>query len=203
MKKVISIIIGLLCVCATYAISYASPYKGSVSRNSARVGYSSMASMPTASMGSVSAGMMSSGSSSNSQRGVNYSTTGFATCATSIRGGVTAGQTAASMNASAPNNAPRRAKQEGPGASGNPSWLPDCGCYWYEEGGIWHCVNCDCTIDPNDIFDGDYPDHCTCDPCRCPIEWDWSVLAFLSLLSFAYIAYKKRQKMSNFVKTVF
>ena len=155
--------------------------------------------MPTASMGSVSAGMMSSGSSSNSQRGINYSTTGFATSATAIRGGVTTRQTAASMRASAPNQAPRRAKQEGIDPSGNPEGLPDCGCYWYyDEGeGVWKCTVCDCEIDP---YDGDYPDHCTCDPCRCPIEWDWSVLAFLSLLSFAYIAYKKRQKMSNFGK---
>lgn len=204
MKKVISIIIGLLCVCATYAISYASPYKGSVSRHTTRTMHTSgITSMPTASMGSVSAGMMSSGSSSNSQCGINYSTTGFATCATSIRGGVTTRQTASSMNASAPNNAPRRAKQEGIDPSGNPEGLPDCGCYWYyDEGeGVWKCTVCDCEIDP---YDGDYPDHCDCSPsCQCPIEWDWSVLAFLSLLSFAYIAYKKRQKMSNFVETVF
>ncbi len=201
MKKVISIIIGLLCVCATYAISYASPYKGSVSRHSTRTMHTSgITSMPTASMGSVSAGMMSSGSSSNSQRGINYSTTGFATSATTIRGGVTTRQTAASMSASAPNQAPRRAKQEGSDVTGNPSWLPDCGCYWYydEEAGVWKCTNCSCEIDPNDIFDGDYPDHCDCDPCQCPIEWDWSVWAFLSLLSVAYIAYKKRQKMSKF-----
>lgn len=208
MKKVISIIIGLLCVCATYAISYASPYKGSVSRHSAHIVHSGMASMPTASMGSVSAGMMSSGSSSNNQSslGINYATSGglsgIATCATTIRGGVTTRQTAASMNASMPNNAPRHAKkEEGVDPHGNPEGLPDCGCYWYydKDEGVWKCTNCPCVID---LYDGPV-DHCDCNPCQCPIEWDWSVLAFLSLLSFAYIAYKKRQKMSNFVKTVF
>ena len=195
MKKVISIIIGLLCVCATYAISYASPYKGSVSRHSAHIVHSGMASMPTASMGSVSAGMMSSGSSSNSQHGINYSTTGFATCATSISGGVTTRQTAASMNASAPNKVGARKSPPG-----NPDWLPDCGCDWVDNGdGSYTCSICKCTLE-----EFDDADHCDCDPyCRCPIEWDWSVLAFLSLLSVAYIAYKKRQKMSNFVKTVF
>lgn len=194
MKKVISIIIGLLCVCATYAISYASPYKGSVSRHSARTMHiSGITSMPTASMGSVSAGMMSSGSSSNSQREINYSTTGFATCATSIRGGVTTRQTAAAMSVSAPNNAPSKS-----GPLRTKPYTPDDGCdqcHWVldEETGDIYCEICGC----------DYMDGCSCDPCRCPVEFDWSVLAFLSLLSVAYIAYKKRQKMSNFVKTVF
>lgn len=157
--------------------------------------------MPTASMGSVSAGMMSSGSSSNSQHGINYSTTGFATCATSIRGGVTTRQTAASMSVSAPNQAPRRAKaEEGGGAGGMddlPEGLPNCGCHWIDNGdGTYTCSMCNTTFDEFDIESGE---HCNCgDGCRCPIEWDWSVLAFLSLLSFAYIAYKKRQKMSNF-----
>ena len=201
MKKVISIIIGLLCVCATYAISYASPYKGSVSRHSTHTMHTSgITSMPIASMGSVSAGMMSSGSSSNSQREINYSTTGFATCANSIRGGVTTRQTAASMRASAPNQAPRRAKAEEGGGSGGGviDDLPNCGCYWYydEVNEVWRCTVCDCIITDDDFLDGPV-DHCGCDPCRCPIEWDWSVLAFVSLLCFVYIAYKKRQKMSN------
>ena len=190
----------MLCVCATYAISYASPYKGSVSRHSARTIHTSgMASMPTASMGSVNAGMMSSGSSSNSQRGINYSTTGFATCATSIRGGVTTRQTAAKMNASAPNNAPRRAKMDDPStppSPGTPGYCDQCHYVWvpvYDDldshyPGYWACDRCGCELE----------DGCDCgEGCRCPIEWDWSVLAFLSLLSFAYIAYKKRQKMGN------
>lgn len=197
MKKVISIIIGLLCVCATYAISYASPYKGSVSRHSTRTMHTSgITSMPTASMGSVSAGMMSSGSSSNSQHGINYSTTGFATCATSIRGGVTTRQTAASMSVSAPNKVGARRSQVFPGGV-----VSDCECPWEYDGvnEKYVCLVCGDEIDIDDILlDGDGHFHCDCDPCRCPIEWDWSVLAFLSLLSFAYIAYKKRQKMSNF-----
>lgn len=194
MKKVISIIIGLLCVCATYAISYASPYKGSVSRHSTRTMHiSGMASMPTASMGSVNGGMMSSGSSSNSQRGVNYSTTGFATCATTIRGGVTTTTTYAAM--SQHKVAPRRT----PGNSGAPGQPDGCECQWVwdDANNRWVCSICGHSITLDEYLD-DGINACECDPCRCPIEWDWSVLAFLSLLSFAYIAYKKRQKMSNF-----
>ena len=193
------------------AVSFASPYKGSgrgfiytTSSSHSTASSAGLAQAPAVSMGSVSAGMMSSGNSSNNQssRGINYATigglSGITTCATTIRGGVTTRQTAAKMSASAPNNAPRRAKQEGPGASGNPSWLPDCGCYWYydEEAGVWKCTNCPCELE--DEFDAN-SGHCDCSPsCQCPIEWDWSVLAFLSLLSVAYIAYKKRLKMSNF-----
>ena len=182
MTKVISIIFGLLCVCATYAIYYASPYKGSVSRHSTHIVHSGMASMPTASMGSVSAGMMSSGSSSNSQREINYSTTGFATCATTIRGGVTADMTYNRIG-----GGPR--KVSGPG-------VPEEDCHCYDN------IN-NTTGEPgaDDLCDqcGHEIGNCECDPCNCvPVEFDWSVLAFLSLLSFAYIAYKKRQKMSNF-----
>ena len=186
----------MLCVCATYAISYASPYKGSVSRHSTHTMHTSgITSMPTASMGSVSAGMMSSGSSSNSQHGINYSTTGFATSATTIRGGVTTRQTAASMNASAPNKVGARRSQAYPGGV-----VSDCECQWEldEVNDKLVCPVCEDEIYLFDLDPGEHF-HCDCDPCRCPIEWDWSVLAFLSLLSFAYIAYKKRQKMSNFV----
>ena len=191
------------------AVSFASPYKGSgrgfiytTSSSHSTASSAGLAQAPVVSMGSVSAGMMSSGNSSKNQssRGINYATigglSGIATCATTIRGGVTTRQTAAKMSASAPNKAPRRAKKEGVDPYGNPEGLPDCGCYWYydKEAGVWKCTNCSCEID---LYDGPV-DHCDCNPCRCPIEWDWSVWAFLSLLSVAYIAYKKRLKMSNF-----
>ena len=185
-------------------IRYASPYKGT--RNSGyaiwthrqKSAYAGMASMPQASMGSANVGMMSTGRSSNRQSGsINYSATGagafgIITCATGIRGGVTTKQTAAAMTARA--SAPQRfgARKGGPSTPENPDWLPDCGCYWYEEGGIWHCVNCDCTIDPNDIFDGDYPDHCDCNPCQCPITDGWQVWLFMGTLAAAYALYKRR-----------
>ena len=188
-------------------IRYASPYKGT--RNSGyaiwthrqKSAYAGMASMPQASMSSANVGMMSTGRSSNNQsRGINYSATGagafgIITCATGIRGGVTTKQTAAAMTARA--SAPQRfGAKKGGGTSTpeNPDWLPDCGCYWYydEEEKVWKCTVCDCTVD-----EFDDQDHCDCNPCQCPIEWDWSVLAFISLLCFVYISYKKRQKMSN------
>ncbi len=189
-------------------IRYASPYKGT--RNSGyaiwthrqKSAYAGMASMPQASMSSANVGMMSTGRSSNNQsRGINYSATGagafgIITSATGIRGGVTTKQTAAMMSTSEPNRAGvRRAKKDNPDPSGNPDGLPDCGCYWYydEDTGFWKCTVCDCEID---LYDGPV-EHCDCNPCQCPIEWDWSVLAFISLLCFVYISYKKRQKMSN------
>lgn len=193
-------------------IRYASPYKGT--RNSGyaiwthrqKSAYAGMASMPQASMSSANVGMMSTGRSSNRQSGsINYSATGagafgIITCATGIRGGVTTKQTAAAMTARA--SAPQRfgAKKGGDGGEGGGDieGLPNCGCYWYydEVNEVWRCTVCDCTITDDDFLDGPV-DHCGCDPCRCPIEWDWSVLAFISLLCFVYIAYKKRQKMSN------
>lgn len=215
MKKIVSIL--LLCLLSmgsawasvhvSGTIRYASPYKGT--RNSGyaiwthrqKSAYAGMASMPQASMSSANVGMMSTGRSSNNQsRGINYSATGagafgIITCATGIRGGVTTKQTAAMMSTSEPNRAGvRRAKKDNLDPSGNPDWLPDCGCYWYydEEEKVWKCTVCDCTVD-----EFDDQDHCDCNPCQCPIEWDWSVCAFISLLCFVYIAYKKRQKMSN------
>lgn len=213
MKKIVSIL--LLCLLSmgsawasvhvSGTIRYASPYKGT--RNSGyaiwthrqKSAYAGMASMPQASMSSANVGMMSTGRSSNNQsRSINYSATGagafgIITCATGIRGGVTTKQTAAMMSTSGPNRAGvRRAKKDNLDPSGNPDWLPDCGCYWYEEGGIWHCVNCSYTIDPNDIFDGDYPDHCDCDPCRCPITDGWQVWLFMGTLAAAYALYKRR-----------
>ncbi len=191
-------------------IRYASPYKGA--RNSGyaiwthrqKSAYAGMASMPQASMSSANVGMMNTGRSSNCQsRGMNYSSGaaafGIITCATNIRGGVTTKQTAAAMTTSA--SAPQRfgAKKSGGGeGGGDVEGLPNCGCYWYydEVNGVWRCTVCDCIITDDDLLDGDI-DHCGCNPCQCPIEWDWSVLAFVSLLSLIYIAYKKRQKMSN------
>ena len=216
MKKIVSIL--LLCLLSmgsawasvhvSGTIRYASPYKGT--RNSGyaiwthrqKSAYAGMASMPQASMSSANVGMMSTGrSSKNQSRGVNYSATGagafgIITCATGIRGGVTTKQTAAMMSTSEPNRAGvRRAKKDNPYPHGNPDDLPDCGCYWYydEVDGVWKCTVCDCEID---LYDGPV-ENCDCNPCQCPIEWDWSVLAFISLLCFVYIAYKKRQKMSN------
>lgn len=186
-------------------IRYASPYKGT--RNSGyaiwthrqKSAYAGMASMPQASMSSANVGMMSTGRSSNRQSiGMNYSSGagafGIITCATNIRGGVTTKQTAAAMTARASASAPQRfgARKGEPSTPGNPDGLPDCGCYWYYENGVWKCTVCDCEID---LYDGPV-EQCDCDPCQCPIEWDWSVLAFISFLCFVYIAYKKRQKMS-------
>jgi len=190
------------------AVSFASPYKGSgrgfiytTSSSHSTASSAGLAQAPVVSMGSVSAGMMSSGNSSNNQssRGINYATigglSGIATCATTIRGGVTTRQTAAKMSASAPNKVGVRRSQVFPGGV-----VSDCECPWDldEENDKYVCPVCGCEIDMDVILDGDGHFHCDCDPCRCPIEWDWSVWAFLSLLSVAYIAYKKRLKMSNF-----
>lgn len=169
----------------TGAIRYPSPYKGAGDegyvRSSARLHRHSTADYtqtPMIAMRSTSTAMGGA-----SARGIRYGRPthmqGFETSATNVRGGVTAGSTYAAMG---PHKAPHKS-QAYPG-------VPECYCH--DDDGDKVCDHCG--ADYEDEFDG-----CDNDPCWCPIEWDWSVLAFLSLLSFAYIAYKKRQLMSNFV----
>ena len=204
----------MLCVCATYAISYASPYKGSgrgfiyTTRSSHSTASSAgLTQAPVVSMGSVSRGV----SAVVSSRGVApvrtmavampavSSVHGIYTAASAVSGGVTTYDAGAS-----PHRAPGRSKNAS--WPDNPTGSPDCGCHWVDsgDGETYICPICGCTW--NEYEDAGM-EHCHCVDesgyCWCPLDMDWSVLAFLSLLSFAYIAYKKRQKMSNFVKTVF
>lgn len=73
--------------------------------------------------------------------------------------------------------------------------VSDCECPWDfdKENDKYVCPVCGCEIDMDDILDGDGHFHCDCDPCRCPIEWDWSVCAFLALLAAGYAMWKKNR----------
>ena len=201
MKKVLTIIISLLCVLCVSAspihvsasMNYSSTYKGSgrngmiYTTSSARMvsigGGGSMAQAPTASMGSTT-----------SSRGIGMTTTaittapqvsGIYTSASAIRGGVTTYSPRQSR-------APRRE----PGHGGNAEGLPGCGCDWHDNGdGTYTCPICGCTWDEYDDA-GEESCHCEAESgyCWCPLDFNWAVSLFMAILAGVYATYKARAR---------
>ena len=186
MKKVLSIIVFLLCALSASALSYASPYKSTgrtgmyMTVSSHHRVSSSFARTPSYTMNSVNSvsSSVSRGAANN-----NFANTPQVRCmytyASAICGGVTTSQTCSRVGA-----------RKGP-ALPDPE-LPDCGCYWYwdEEKGQFVCPNCDCELDPDMIG---IADACDCDPCHCPIGDGWQVWLFMIAMAAAYGFVVKRR----------
>ncbi|MDY6406231.1 MAG: hypothetical protein SPK97_03745 [Bacteroidales bacterium] len=197
MKKVLTILIGILCTLATYAVTYASPYKGQGRGVYTFAGYGRQAygaQAPTTTMGSTS-----------SYRGMNTTTTstltvanpmpvrGIYTSASSIQGGVTTYDAGES---------PHRA----PGRSRNASWpdnpddSPDCGCHWVDsgDGETYVCPICGHIWNE---YDDAGRDHCHCveesGSCRCPLDFSWGVALFMAASAAAYALKKKRAQATE------
>lgn len=179
MKKVITIIICLLCALTASAVSYAKPYKGAGrgyiyttlhnSQSHSSIGSTTvLAQAPVAAISSV-----------NSSRGIsttNVSSTrvqsGIYTSASSISGGVTT-------------------YDSGHHHSGH---IRKVGGH---NGDADECEHC---VDGNDDGVCDVCDHaiddCTCEEeygyCRCPLTDGWSVWLFVGILAAAYALYKRR-----------
>ena len=200
LKKSIFIILGFLCVITASAVSYASPYKGagnggyvyaSSSSRLSTYGGSGMAQAPTASMGSVNRGggfSYSGGTMAMSMPSV-VSVRTITTSATRVTGGVT------TYTATSPR---RGAARKSPGNNGDPGAGPDgCECHWEwdDVNNKWVCTICECEITLDDYLDYGL-DACDCDPCRCPIDFDWMAGLFMALLAAAYAFYKSRRKKS-------
>ena len=57
-------------------------------------------------------------------------------------------------------------------------------CHWVQdENENWYCSDCGCTI-----YGG-----CDCDPCHCPVEFDWKALLFLTAAAGVYMAKKTKK----------
>ena len=194
MKKVLTILIGILCTLATYAVTYASPYKGQgrgvyTSAGYCRQAYGAQA--PTTTMGSTS-----------SYRGMNTTTTstltvanpmpvrGIYTSASSIQGGVT------TYDTSAPHRGHiRRIGSETPPGPGDDGYCEHCHYVWDPSlnlgHGGWICDRCG-----RELMDG-----CECAEesghCWCPLDFSWGVALFMAALAAAYALKKKRAQFSE------
>ncbi|MBQ7439700.1 MAG: hypothetical protein IJ548_02640 [Paludibacteraceae bacterium] len=181
MKKVLLILVGIVCTLSASALSYASPYKGagrngyihtSAPMRSSMGTRAVMAQAPIAAMSSTSSyGMQSASYGRVEDSSSDKQVRGIYTAASAIQGGVTTYDTAQ-------RNVPGRRKTESvPGKPG------ECHCVDLDDNG--YCDHCGAEIDE---FDGG----CSNDPCWCPLELNWSVMLFFASLAGAYAVYKKR-----------
>ena len=183
MKKVLLIIIGIVCSLSASALSYASPYKGagrnryiqtSAPMRSSMGAHSAMAQAPMAAMGSIGSytqNMSSYGRTAEASS--NMQVRGIYTAASAIQGGVTTYD-------SGQRNVPGRRNTEV--VHGKPE---ECHCEDLNNDGF--CDHCGAEYD-DDEFDGG----CSNDPCWCPLDFNWTVMLFFVLLAAAYMVYKKR-----------
>lgn len=178
MKKVLLIITCLwcaLCVSAnpihvSASMNYTSTYKGSgrsgmvhsAPIRSTAMGNSVMAQAPVAAMGSTGISMGSG--AATSETAVAPQVRGIYTAASNIVGGVTSAETYASFGA------PRK-------SPGHPGECPHC----IDENDDGYCDRCGM-----DIYE------CDEETCWCPLDLNWAVMLFFTLLAAAYAVYKKR-----------
>ncbi len=187
MKKIVFIIIGLLCAFTVSAVSYASPYKGSgyysgpVYVSTSTMG---MAQTPAVTMSSTSlfrghrnAGVV--GGSISSYGG------GISTSASSVTGGVT------TYNAAA-GHTPHKARKSEPDVPE----LEHCDCTWYWDEGrhLWVCSVCGATLtqekaELEGLFcpDAGEDGHCHC---GMPLEFGLVEWLFMAVFAGAYALYK-------------
>ena len=183
MKKVLLILVGIVCTLSASALSYASPYKGAGRNGYIHTSAPMRSSMETrAVMAQAPVAAMSSTSSYGTQYMPSYAGTietssnntqvrGIYTAASAIQGGVTTYDTAQR------NVLGRRKTGIVPGKPGE--------CHCVDSNGDGHCDHCDAEIDE---FDGG----CSNDPCWCPLDFNWSAMLFFATLAVAYGVYKKR-----------
>ena len=200
MKKIVFIIVSLLCALTASAVGYASPYKGAghtgyiYTTSSARVhSYGSnggFAQAPTASISSVN--RTSGIASRTTVTSVSAPTVavvpvrGIRTAASSIQGGVTTYDT--------------RSYKKGPKKSQDyptaPPEIPGCECDWQEgENGDWVCSECGAVYNEydEDFVDCDHThDYCPC----VPLTDGWLVWLFIALLAAVYTAWKRYKILS-------
>jgi len=166
------IILGLLCTITASALSYASPYKGAgrggyiytTSAVHQRAASAGMAQAPVASMVSTGSSMGRGIASAATPVASTPSVRGIQTSASQVYGGVTAADTYASIGA------PKR----------GPSHPGECS-HCIDENGDDYCDRCGM-----DIYE------CDEETCWCPLDLNWAVMLFFTLLAAAYAVYKKR-----------
>ena len=157
----------------SYAVNYASPYKGagrngyvySTARAQSSSVYSGLAQAPTASMHSTTS-MYRGIASANTNTSATSQVRVMQTFASSVTGGVTTADTYAHISG------PRK-------IGGNPH-----GCNCEDEDGDEKCDHCGTDF-------SEFDDYCDNDPCWCPIGDGWQVWLFMAMLAIAYTSIKK------------
>ena len=194
MKKVLLIIVGVVCSLNALALSYASPYKGagrngyihsSAPIRSSMGSHSIMAQTPVATMESTSSyGMQTMPSYAGmKETSSDMQIRGIYTSASAIQGGVTTCD-------SGQRNVPGRRK-----AATYP--LPDGACShcqweWVDDlygSGYGGYVCSECGADILNGCSSKCGGDCTCD---VPLDFNWSAMLFFASLAGAYAVYKKR-----------
>lgn len=184
LKKILTIICCLWSVLTASAVSYATPYKGSGrngyihttmhhSHSCSHSDVGGLVQVPVAAMGATSVITRGMANSSNAVSANALDVRGIQTSASSIQGGVTTYDTEARFS-------PRRSNTPGHG-----DLHPDCE-HCIDENGDDICDICGC-----DLLDGCTCDHCTCD---VPITDGWQMWLFMTVMTTAYVMYKKWTK---------
>lgn len=194
LKKIVSVLICLLCVAGAYAVTYGSSYRGTGRSSYVATGYHSAATglsqAPAATMRSTSSAGYSAGYARTAPAKSSMTVMpvqGLYTSASAVRGGVTTGGRKST-------GAPTR-KSVNPGVPDSP--LPECGCYWYwdEDSSQWKCTNCGCGYTWEEMYE--LEETCDCeDPCDCPIGDGVDVWVMMAMMAIAYGIYGawKRKK---------
>lgn len=171
MKKIIFIILCLLCTITASALSYASPYKGAgrggyiytTSAVHQRAASAGMAQAPVASMTSTGSSMGRGIAAAATPAAATPSVRGIQTSASQVYGGITAGDTYTQIS--------------GPRRVGHPGECSHC----IDDNDDGYCDRCGM-----DIYE------CEEETCWCPLDLNWAVMLFFALLTAAYGIYKKR-----------
>ena len=170
------------------SMNYTSTYKGSgrsgmvysAPVRSTAMGNSVIAQAPVAAMGSTGISM-GRGIASTSEMTAAPQVRGIYTAASNIVGGVTTAETYSP--AQAPSKR-RNSVEGGPGVPGGT--CTECHWVWHPELG---CYVCDiCGSNSLDGCDHEYEEGY----CWCPLDFNWAVMLFFTLLAGAYAVYKKR-----------
>lgn len=174
MKKIVFIIIGLLCAFTVSAVSYGAPYRGaggaiySTHHYGASVG-STLAQVPVATMHSTTRALSATQPISSSETIVaGTAKHGIYTSASEVRGGVTTDETGGGYKPSVRKS----------GGSGVPEPCPGC----VDENGDFICDVCG-----HDIYECECGENCHC---NVPLEFGIAEWLFMAVIAGAYALYK-------------
>jgi len=178
----------LLCALTTFAVTYASPYRGTGRGIYTSTGYnnhSNSAQTHTATMGSTDSYYgMNTHCATTLTAVTSMSVQGFNTSASAITGGVTTCDAGHSHGI-------RITKTNGDDDDDDDDPPPQpsvCHCVWVEVSpGVFQCKYCGRTL----------VEGCDCDPCRCPLDMNWGVVLFMVAMAAVYAYIKKTDLTPN------
>ena len=174
MKKIVFIIIGLLCAFTASAVSYGVPYRGTgggiyTTHNYGTSVGSTLAQVPVATMHSTTRALSATQPISTTGTTATGATKhGIYTSASEVQGGVTTDETGGGYK-------PNVRKS---GGSGVPEPCPGC----VDENGDFICDVCG-----HDIYECECGEHCHC---NVPLEFGFVEWLFMAAIAGAYALYK-------------